>query len=234
MVAHDASAGGAGAAGTSRSRNLSEAEAYRLLAAAGINVAAHRLATSAAEAVEAAAEIGFPVVLKVASADILHKAKVGGVAVDLGSTSQVRAAFERIMASVREARPEARVDGCLVCGQVPRGLVEAIIGTTADAEFGRVVMFGAGGEFAEVLKCVDFRSLPVSAEEARKMVEKVRGRMAAAAGWKRVDPDVPAELIRRFSELLEAHPELESIDINPAVIYEDRYVVVDAKGTASV
>ncbi len=215
-----------------RQRNLSEAEAYHLLAGAGIRVPAFRVAAKADDAIRAAAELGFPVVLKVASADILHKAKLGGVEVDLKTLDAVKAAFGRILASVRRAAPGAKIDGCLVSEQVPRGLAEVIVGTTRDAEFGRVVMFGAGGEFAEVLRLVDFRSLPVTAAEARKMVDRVRGRMMAAAGWRRIDPAVPAELVRRFGELLQARPEIESLDINPAVIYEDRYVVVDAKGTA--
>lgn len=140
-----------------------------------------------------AAEFGFPVVLKIASADILHKSKIGGVEIDLKTPDEVKAAFERIMANVRREAPEAKIDGCLVSARAPRGLAEVIVGTTLDAEFGRVVMFGAGGEFAEVLKCV--------------------------------------ELVRRFSELVQAHPEIVSMDINPAIVYEDRYVVVDAKGT---
>lgn len=210
--------------------NLSEAQAYSLLVGAGIKVPAFQIAATVDEAARASTEFGFPVVLKVASADILHKSKLGGVEVGLGSAQEVKAAFERIMAAVRKAAPEAHIDGCLVSEMAPHGLAEVIVGTTHDAEFGPVVMFGAGGEFAEVLKCVDFRSLPLGAADARRMVDKVQGRMKAAAGWKRIDPAVPAELVRRFAELLEAHPEIESIDINPAVIYEDGYVVVDAKG----
>ncbi|MHB0884833.1 MAG: acetate--CoA ligase family protein [Bacillota bacterium] len=211
--------------------NLSEADVYALLEGAGIKVAPYRLVRTADEAARAADEFGYPVVCKVASADIMHKSKLGGVVVDLGSAAQVREAFDGIIARVGRAVPKARIDGCLICGQVPRGLAEAIVGTTRDAEFGRVVMFGVGGEFAEVIKAVDFRSHPVGAGEAAAMARKVQGRMKASAGWSRVAPTVPAELVRRFSELLSGHPEVESIDINPAVLYEDRYIVIDAKGT---
>jgi len=223
-------------------RNLSEAEAYRLLESAGIRVVPHRVVATADEWTSTqppsgqerssrAAEFGFPVVLKIASADILHKSKIGGVEIDLKTPDEVKAAFERIMANTHRAAPEAKIDGCLVSARAPRGLAEVIVGTTLDAEFGQVVMFGAGGEFAEVLKCVEFRSLPVSTAAARQMVEKIQARMGASAGWRRVDPAVPAELVRRFSELVQAHPEIVSMDINPAIVYEDRYVVVDAKGT---
>jgi len=214
-----------------RLRNLSEPDVYRLLEGAGLKVPLFRVAGTAEEAARAAAEIGFPVVLKVASADVLHKSKVGGVKVDLGTPEEVRAAFESIVSAVRRAVPEARLEGCLVARQAPRGLAEAIVGAVRDAEFGRVVMFGVGGEFAEVLKCVQFRSLPLTVEEARRMVDKVRERMKAAAGWQRLDPAVAAELVVRFAGLVGGHPEIESIDLNPAVIYEDGYLVVDAKGT---
>lgn len=212
-------------------RNLSEADVYGLLEAAGIKVAPYRLTRTADEAVTAATEFGYPVVCKVASADILHKSKLGGVAVDRRTPEQVREAFEGIVSRVGRAVPEAKIDGCLICGQAPRGLAEAIIGTTRDPEFGRVVMFGAGGEFAEVLRAVDFRSHPVDGGDAADLVRKVQGKMKTAAGWSRIAPAVAADLVRRFSELLAAHPEVESIDINPAVLYEDGYLVIDAKGT---
>ncbi|HEY3315119.1 MAG TPA: acetate--CoA ligase family protein [Bacillota bacterium] len=212
-------------------RNLSESEVYGLLAGVGIRVIPHHVAATADEAAAAAEQIGFPVVCKVASADIMHKSKLGGVAVDLHTPAQVKEAFTRIVTQVGRAVPEAKIDGCLICGQAPRGLAEVIVGTARDAEFGRVVMFGAGGEFAEVLKCVDFRSLPADRDQATKMVKKVQAKMKAAQGWNRIDPAVVADLVSRFSDLITAHPEIESIDINPAVIYSDNYLVIDAKGT---
>ncbi len=204
---------------------------YRLLAGAGIGTVPSEVATTPEEAVRAAESIGYPVVCKILSPDILHKSKLGGVAMDLYSADQVRVAFSRILSSVGRARPEARIEGCLVCGQAPKGLAEIIIGSSVDEEFGPVVMFGVGGEFAEVLRKVEFGSIPVDLEDATRMVRRVQKTMGAAQGWGRMNPLVVAGLIHRFSQLASAHPETESIDLNPVIVYEDRCVVVDAKGT---
>jgi succinyl-CoA synthetase beta subunit len=216
-----------------KTRNLSEAAVYRLLDEVGIRVVAHRMAESVDEAARLAARIGFPVVCKISAAGILHKSSLGGVETDLRTPGEVKAAFTRITSGIQRRAPEAAIDGCLLMAQAPRGLAEVIAGTARDAEFGRVIMFGAGGEFAEVLKCVDFRSLPVGVDQVSSMVAKVRRRMTAAAGWRRLDPAVPAELIRRLGDLLGAHPEIESLDINPAIVYQSTYLVVDAKGVVA-
>ena len=133
------------------------------------------MAMDADEAASLAAQIGFPVALKIASSDILHKTDVGGVELGIDSEESVREAFERIMTCVEEAMPQALVEGILV-EEMIQGGVEIIIGLNNDAQFGPVVMFGLGGIFTEILNDVSFRVLPITADDARDMIHSIQGR----------------------------------------------------------
>jgi succinyl-CoA synthetase beta subunit len=211
-------------------QNLSEPQVYELLTEAGVCVAPYRKVTSPEHASQAAEALGFPVVCKVISPDILHKSKLGGVVCNITTPTQVQQTYRQVLEKVSRAQPEARIEGCLICRQMVSAQAEVIVGTTIDDEFGRVIMFGVGGELAEYLHCVEFRSFPVSPQEALQLVLKVQRKMYTIAGWKSMKPEIPAGLIVSFCKVLQAHPEIESIDINPAVLYLDSYAVIDAKG----
>jgi acetyl-CoA synthetase (ADP-forming) len=138
-----------------------------------IPVTIFKLATNEAEAVEYAASIGFPIVLKIVSADILHKSDVGGVVVNIKNAKEVRSAYKQIMDNVKKHSASAKIAGMLVQEMAPAG-TEVIVGSIKDPQFGPAVMFGLGGIFVEVLKDVTFRVAPLTEDEATEMIGEVR------------------------------------------------------------
>lgn len=183
------------------------------------------------EAAALAREIGFPVALKIVSPDILHKTEVGGVELGLSSEKAVRAACERVLGTVAERRPEARVDGVRVEEMLSGGL-EVIIGLKNDPQFGPVIMFGLGGILTEVLDDVSFRVLPIAAEDARQMVTELRGApvLQGFRGRTPVSTDLLVKLLLNAARFaLALGDRLESVDLNPVLVWKDRHVVVDCK-----
>ena len=209
---------------------LSEVEAEQLLAEAGIPVVEARLATSRDEAVALAGELGYPVALKVVSAQIAHKSDVGGVKLNLSSADEVSAAYDAILAAARSAAPDATVDGVSVQRMAEAG-VEVIVGMTTDPQFGPVLMFGLGGVLVEVLKDVAFRIVPITARDARQMVREIKG-FPVLQGYRGQEPaDLEAleQLLLKLSAFIEAHPELAELDLNPVFAYAKGAVAVDAR-----
>ena len=189
-----------------------------------------RLARSSDEAAVATAEIGFPVALKIASPDILHKTDIGGVALGLQDADAVRGAFDRIMASVKAARPDAKVSGVEVQEMVSGG-TEVIIGFLNDPQFGPVIMFGLGGVLVEVLKDVSFRIIPIATRDARQMIREIKG-FPLLEGYRGQDPaDLAAleSLLLRVSGFVEQQPEVSELDLNPVFAYKDGALAVDAR-----
>ena len=179
-----------------------------------------RLATTADEAADAARELGFPLVLKIASADIAHKTEVDGVRVGIDSAEDAGNVFRTLMASVKRQRPEARLDGVLVSPMVANG-VETILGIHRDPVFGPVVMFGLGGVLVEVLNDVSFRVAPFDEEEAKRMVSELKG-YAILRGTRGKGPcDLPAlfTALARLSQFAALHGDaIESVDVNPFLV----------------
>ncbi len=209
---------------------LTEVESKSQLHEAGIAVTEARLATSANKAVAEAREIGFPVVLKVVSADIAHKSDVGGVALDLGNASAVRNAYSQMMKSVREAAPAASVGGVSV-QQMARPGTEVIIGMTTDPQFGAVMMFGLGGIFVEVLKDVAFRIVPLEPRDAKQIIREINGYpvLEGVRGQPAADLAALERMILQVSEFVSDHPEVAELDLNPVIAYPDGAVAVDAR-----
>lgn len=199
---------------------LNEVEAVQLLGRAGIPMAAGVVAKSAEEAVARAREIGFPVVLKILSAEIQHKSDVGGVAVGLADEALVREAYENVMSSVRRHLPYAPVDGVLVAPMVNGG-VEAIIGARIDPVFGPMVMVGLGGTMVEVLKDVSFCLAPLSLSEARSTLDRLRGAaiLDGARGSPAADREALAEALVRLGDFAAMHTvSIKSVEINPILV----------------
>jgi acyl-CoA synthetase (NDP forming) len=197
-----------------------EVGAKRALAEAGIPVAGERLARDANEAVAFAEALGFPVVLKIVSPDIVHKTELGGVVLGLGTAQEVRAAHESILDSARRGAPAARLEGVLVAPMVTGG-TEMIIGVTRDPVFGPVVMCGLGGIFAEVLRDVALRPAPVDAATAERMVRSLRGfpLLDGARGRPRADLAALTTTIAALSRFAVMHRDVvEEVDINPFVV----------------
>ncbi len=209
---------------------LNEVEAKKLLEQAGIPVIDTRLASTKSEACSLSQEIGFPVVLKIVSPDIVHKSDIGGVKVGLTNTTQVRKAYSEIISSVRENAPGARIEGVSVQKMAKPG-VEIIIGMTEDDQFGPVIMFGLGGIWVEALKDVAFRIVPVSAWDADEMIREIKG-FAVLQGYRgqeAVDLSFITKTITQVSEFIEKNPQIKELDINPLIAYDDGAVAVDAR-----
>lgn len=213
-----------------RRGELSEIESKRILEALGIAVATPYLARTADEAAELAARCGFPAVLKVLSPQAAHKSEVGGVALNLGSAAEVRAAFERIRQNLAASRPDARFDGVVVQAMAPAG-VELIAGIVRDDRFGPQVIMGLGGVFVEVLKDTALRLAPVTEAEARAMLAELRGAamLKGARGGAPADLDAIAGLVVKISEFAARHPEVREMDLNPVAAYATGLRVLDAR-----
>ena len=195
----------------------SEAEAKRLLAAAGISSAPEAACSTAEEAVTAAGRFGFPVVMKILSADILHKSEIGGVLLDISDPDAVRSGFALLLQRAKAAAPAARIEGVLVAKQL-KGGVECILGIHRDPVFGPMAMFGLGGIFVEILKDVVFRRCPFGVDTAEAMIRSIKGAplLLGARGRKPADVKALAEMLARLSVFAVAAGEgLVSIDLNP-------------------
>jgi acyl-CoA synthetase (NDP forming) len=195
----------------------SEAEAKGLLAEAGIAAAPEAVCAVPEAAVEAAADFGFPVVMKIVSPDIMHKSEIGGVLLDVADAAQVRDGFALLLDRARTAAPTARISGVLVAKQL-KGGVECILGVHRDPAFGPVAMFGLGGVFVEVLKDVVFHRCPFGADVAERMIRGIRGAplLLGVRGRPPADVSALATMLARLSVFAyEAGPRLRSIDLNP-------------------
>ncbi len=195
---------------------LTEVEALQVFQAYGIPTIPFRVARTEEEATEAASALGLPVVLKVLSADVVHKTDAGGVRVDLRSQQEVAEAYRGILQSVREKHEGARIDGVLV-ETYHKGGREVIIGMSTDPRFGPILMFGLGGIYVEALKDVQFRVHPVTRTDAEEMIRAIRGFpfLEGVRGEEGVDLDVLAEVIQRVSQLVGEHERIVEMDLNP-------------------
>jgi len=211
-------------------RQLTEVEALSVVSAYGIPTIPYRVAHSGKEAVLAAEELGFPVVLKVLSPDVVHKTDVGGVRVDLRSSEEVEGAFREIHQSVQEADADARMDGVLVEPFLKNGQ-EVIVGMSLDPRFGPILMFGLGGIYVEALRDVAFRVHPVTRIDAEEMIRSIRGfpLLEGVRGEIGADLDLLAEVIQRMSQLVGDHERISELDLNPFLALETGGVAVDAR-----
>jgi len=202
--------------------SIGDTEAREVLEAYGFPVPKSQLAESADEAVDVAQEIGFPVVLKVASPDILHKTDVGGVKLNLNSATDVRDAFDLIVYRAGRYVPDARVWGCLVQEMVTEGR-EILVGMNRDPQFGPLVAFGLGGIYVEALKDVAFRIAPFSRKEAREMIHEIRSYplLAGVRGEPPADHEAMVDALMRISQLVTDFPEIVELDINPLTVFEE-------------
>ena len=211
-------------------RSPDEAGAKRLLAAAGIVSAPEQVCADGDAAVAAAEAIGFPVVLKILSADITHKSEIGGVVLGLGDAAAVRTGFAAVMAAAAAHAPSARIEGVLVAKQLSGG-VECILGIHQDPVFGPVAMVGLGGIFVEILKDVAFRRCPFDTDVAETMIRSLRGAplLLGARGRPVVDIAALAAMLARLSQFAcAAGPRLRSVDLNPVLALPEGAFALDA------
>ncbi|MEK6743374.1 MAG: acetate--CoA ligase alpha subunit [Nitrospirota bacterium] len=209
---------------------VGEEEAMAILACYGFTFPKRTLVMTSREAAAAATAIGFPVVMKISSPDILHKTDVGGVKIGVKTAKEAEDAFLSITANARRFMPQAYIKGVMIYEMV-KGGKEVILGVTRDRTFGPMIMFGLGGIYVEVLKDVAFRIAPVARRDALSMVNEIRtvGLLKGARGEKPVDLSAIADNIVRLSTLVTAFPEIQELDINPLVVMEKGAVALDAR-----
>ncbi len=207
-----------------------EREALAVLASAGIPVVRASLAATPDEAVAAAAALGGPCALKIASPDILHKTEIGGVLLNVEGGAAVADGARTLLRRAAERAPEARIDGVLVSGMVAGG-VETVLGAVCDPVFGPAVMFGLGGVFVEALEDVSFRLAPFGVDEAHRMIGEIRGRavLDGVRGAPPADLDALAGALARLSVFAAANAgRIESVDINPFIALPEGGAAADA------
>ncbi len=201
---------------------IGELEGNQILEAYGFDVLPTRLATSESEAVAMAEDIGFPVVMKISSPQILHKSDAGGVVVGIQDADGAAAAYREIVANAKAFKADARIDGVLVVKMAPKGR-EVILGMNRYPVFGPLVMFGFGGIFVEVFKDVTFRLAPIGRNEARRMVKTIKAYklLRGYRGEPAADIEAIERCLVRLSDLVTHHPEIQELDINPMLAHPE-------------
>ncbi len=209
---------------------LGELEARGVIGACGIPLPESKLARTSEEAIEIAEDIGFPVALKIASPEILHKSDVGGIRLNLRNADDVRDAFDLVMYRSRKHMPDAEIWGTLIQEMVNPGR-EVIVGMSHDPQFGPLILFGLGGIYVEVLKDVSFRLAPVTEQEAEAMLNEIRSAplLRGVRGEKRSDLKAITDIVQRISQLVMEFPEIVELDINPIVVHNKGAIALDAR-----
>lgn len=201
--------------------SIGDSEARQILTAYGLQIPKSEIAATPDEAVDLAHQIGFPVVLKIASPDILHKTDIGGVKVGLNNAEDVRDAFELMVYRAQRYLPQAHLWGCLVQQMVPAGGQEVLVGMNRDPQFGPLVTFGLGGIYVETLKDVTFRVAPISVQEAELMISEIRAHalLDGVRGKPPLDKKAIVNALLRIAQLVQDFPEIVELDINPLMVY---------------
>lgn len=209
---------------------LYEHEAKNLFAIYDMPVTKIHVAETEDEAVEAAEKIGYPIVLKIVSPQILHKSDAGGVIVGVEDEQGIRDGFNKIIENAKNYKEDAEITGILVQEMAPKG-TEIIIGSTTDPTFGPTLMFGLGGIFVEILKDVSFRVAPIKEEDAKKMIKEIKAYkiLEGARGNPPVDQETLADILLKTSDMLMDCPEIKELDMNPILAYPEGARIVDAR-----
>jgi acyl-CoA synthetase (NDP forming) len=209
---------------------LTEYESKRILKQVGISVVETKLAKTQKEAVSFSQKIGFPVVLKIASPDVIHKSDSEGVKLSIHSATEVKKAYDEILKKVRKQYPKALVHGISVQKMVRPG-TEVIVGTSKDPQFGPVIMFGLGGIFVELLKDVSFRVIPLERKDAQEMIEEIKG-FPLLQGYRGKEPaDIPSlvDIILKLSQFIGENPQIKELELNPIFAYRNKAMAIDAR-----
>ncbi len=209
---------------------LTEPESKELLGQSGIAIIDTVPVKSRQEAVATSEKIGYPAVLKIISPDIIHKTDAGGIKLDLQNPEQVEAAYNEIIASVKQKHPQAKIQGISVQKKAGPG-VEIIIGMHKDMQFGPVLLFGLGGILTEVLEDTSLRVTPITRYDAREMIEEIKGYklLKGFRGQPPVKIEALEDMLLAVSTFVEENPEIKELDINPVIATENGAVAVDAR-----
>lgn len=209
---------------------LLEPEAKRVCNDYGIPTPRFRAVSRSEEAVKAARSLGFPVVLKIVSPDIVHKTEAKCVTLNLKNATEVKRSFHEILDNARRRVPSAKIRGILVEKMLPRG-TEVIIGSLREPGFGQTLMFGLGGVFVELFEDVSFRVAPLRERDARAMIKEIKGYdiLKGYRGHSPADEESLVKIVLSVSKLVTDHSEISEMDLNPTVVYEKGAIAADAR-----
>lgn len=209
---------------------LLETEAKQLIRLHGGNIPKEAMAKTADEAETIVSNVDGPVAMKIVSPDILHKSDASGVQLNVSIGKQARQAFEVLMDNAKRYKADADIRGVLIAPMATYG-VEVIVGTKTDAQFGPVIMYGLGGIMVEILKDVSFRVLPISRFSAKQMIAETRSApiLKGARGNPPSDEKALIKLLLLVSELVEAYPDIDELDLNPVIVHTDGLSIADAR-----
>lgn len=209
---------------------LSQADVFSLLEACGLDVARWGTAVSVEEALSLAEKIGYPVCMKVLSSDISHKSDVGGVRLNIGNGQQLAETYTEMLRQIKLGQPQAKLEGVLI-QEYLHGGTELLLGSKRDGQFGPVLAFGAGGIFTEIINDLALRIPPLSKDEIFEMIGETKAGkiLAGTRGRDAADMEKPANYLVGLAQLVEANPRIAEMDINPLLVHENRFVVLDAR-----
>ncbi len=209
---------------------LLEPEAKAVCMEYGIPVTRFKVAANVKEAEQFACELGYPVVLKIVSPEIVHKSEAGGVIVNLKNPAEVMEAYQKILENAKNYNANAKIVGVLVQEMAPKS-TEVIVGAVKDEQFGQTLMFGLGGIFVELLKDVSFRIAPLTAEDAEEMITEVKA-YPLLKGYRNTplaDIQAIVNILLSTSRLVMENPEIKELDLNPIMAYQKGAKTVDAR-----
>lgn len=209
---------------------FSESEAKAILKSWEIPVPKYSIAKDAGEAINAANNIGYPVVIKIISRDILHKTEAGGVKIGLKNAQDVEDSFNNMIFEISDNHPTAIIEGFLIEKMADKGL-EVIVGGLRDEQFGPAVMFGLGGITVELQKDISFRLAPVTKKECIEMMKEIKGYplLTGYRGGLPVDVDAIADIIIKIGNIMTDMNNIKEIEINPLIVYSKGVMAVDAR-----
>jgi len=213
-----------------RRRFLLSHEAQEIMKVLGISIPVSLIARNLDEAVRVSEKVGYPLVMKIVSKDILHKSDVGGVALDLLNKKEVIEAYEAIIHRSRTEKPDAIIEGVEISEMIQPG-VELIVGSRTDPSFGPIVMCGLGGIYVEVMKDVSFRALPLSRQGAMAMIKEIKSHpiLLGVRGEKKKDIDSVIHTIMKVGAVIQRCRSISDIEINPLVVHEKGAKALDAR-----
>ncbi|MHA1853503.1 MAG: acetate--CoA ligase family protein [Candidatus Heimdallarchaeaceae archaeon] len=208
---------------------LTYEESRKVMKLAGVPLNKMEIATNIDDCISKANEIGYPVVLKIVSEDVIHKSDAGGVKVGIKSDEELKEAYEEMHKSVLKYYPEAKIDGVSIEEMVSGA--EILIGTMTDMQFGKMVALGVGGIFTELYKDVTFRLIPISESDVEEMIGEIKGRKLfdGYRGLPPVDKKELKEIMLKISKLVEENPVIKEMDLNPVVATKTGLKAIDAR-----
>ncbi len=211
---------------------LGDAECWILMKKIGIEIPESEIARNEEQAVSLAKKLGFPLVLKISSPDIIHKTDIGCVAMGVNTLEDVKKVYKAIIHNAKKHSPHARIEGVVVQKMLAgKHIREVIVGAKRDEQFGPVIMFGLGGIFVEIMKDVTFRLIPIQRKDAREMIREIKGfrLLQKVRNKKPVNFTALENVLLKVSRLMERYEKIRELDINPLMVDDKKAVAVDIR-----